>query len=52
MRDLCRGLIEAFGYDNMSFLKGYIEKLDELDLKVESFDVIVSNTLTIIVHRP
>jgi arsenite methyltransferase len=25
------------------FLKGYIEKLDELDLAPESFDVIVSN---------
>jgi arsenite methyltransferase len=27
----------------MRFLKGYIEKLDELDLAPESFDVIVSN---------
>jgi len=35
--------IDAFGYDNVSFLKGYIEKLDELDLEPESFDVIVSN---------
>ncbi|PCI33066.1 MAG: methyltransferase type 11 [Alphaproteobacteria bacterium] len=35
--------IEAFGYDNVRFLKGYIEKLDELDLEPESFDVIVSN---------
>ncbi|MCK5424842.1 MAG: methyltransferase domain-containing protein [Emcibacter sp.] len=35
--------IEAFGYDNVRFMKGYIEKLDELDLEPESFDVIVSN---------
>lgn len=35
--------IEAFGYDNVRFLKGYIEKLDELGLEPESFDVIVSN---------
>lgn len=35
--------IEAFGYDNVTFLKGYIEKLDELDLEPESFDIIVSN---------
>ncbi len=34
---------DAFGYDNVQFLKGYIEKLDELDLEPESFDVIVSN---------
>jgi arsenite methyltransferase len=34
-----------FGYPraNVKFLKGYIEKLDELDLKPGSFDVIVSN---------
>ena len=35
--------IDAFGYDNVRFLKGYIEKLDELGLEAESFDVIVSN---------
>ena len=35
--------IEAFGYDNVRFLKGYIEKLDELDLEAGYFDVIVSN---------
>jgi len=34
---------ETFGYDNVRFLKGYIEKLDELDLAPASFDVIVSN---------
>ncbi len=34
---------DAFGYDNVRFLHGYIERLDELDLKPESFDVIVSN---------
>lgn len=35
--------IEQFGYDNVRFLHGYIEKLDELDLEPGSFDVIVSN---------
>ena len=34
---------EVFGYDNVKFLKGYIEKLDELDLEEGYFDVIVSN---------
>jgi SAM-dependent methyltransferase len=36
---------QAFGYEkpNVRFLKGYIEKLDELDLAAESFDVVVSN---------
>lgn len=34
---------DAFGYNNVRFLKGYIEKLDELDLEPGSFDVIVSN---------
>lgn len=34
---------ERFGYDNVQFLHGYIEKLDELDLEPGSFDVIVSN---------
>lgn len=34
---------EAFGFDNVRFLKGYIEKLDELGLEAGSFDVIVSN---------
>jgi hypothetical protein len=33
----------AFGYANVRFIKGYIEKLDELDLAPGSFDVIVSN---------
>lgn len=35
----------AFGHSqsNVRFLKGYIEKLDELDLEDDSFDVIVSN---------
>lgn len=33
----------AFGYSNVRFIKGYIEKLDELDLEPGSFDVIVSN---------
>lgn len=36
---------EAFGYehDNVRFLQGYIERLDELGLEENSFDVIVSN---------
>lgn len=36
---------EAFGYehDNVRFLQGYIERLDELELEENSFDVIVSN---------
>jgi arsenite methyltransferase len=34
---------DRFGFDNVRFLKGYIEKLDELDLEPGSFDVIVSN---------
>jgi arsenite methyltransferase len=34
---------DAFGYNNVRFLHGYIERLDELDLAPGSFDVIVSN---------
>lgn len=34
---------EKFGYRNVRFLEGDIEKLNELDLKPGSFDVIVSN---------
>lgn len=34
---------ERFGYGNVRFLQGYIEKLDELALEPGSFDVIVSN---------
>ena len=34
---------EAFGFDNVRLLNGYIERLEELDLEPESFDVIVSN---------
>ena len=34
---------EVFGYDNVRFLHGYIERLHELDLEPHSFDVIVSN---------
>lgn len=34
---------QAFGYDNVRFLQGYIERLDALDLEPGSFDVIVSN---------
>ncbi|NHN37241.1 methyltransferase domain-containing protein [Pseudomaricurvus alcaniphilus] len=34
---------DKFGFANVRLLKGYIEKLDELDLEPGSFDVIVSN---------
>ncbi|RJY10269.1 methyltransferase domain-containing protein [Aurantiacibacter aquimixticola] len=34
---------ERFGYSNTRFLEGDIEKLGDLDLEPESFDVIVSN---------
>ena len=33
----------AYAQSNVEFRKGYIEKLDELDLADESFDIIVSN---------
>lgn len=34
---------EKFGYDNVQFHHGYIERLDDLGLAAESFDIIVSN---------
>ena len=34
---------QAFGFDNVRFVHGYIERLDELGLEPGSFDVIVSN---------
>lgn len=34
---------ERFGFANVSFREGYIERLDELDLEPSSFDVVVSN---------
>lgn len=34
---------QAFGYANVRFMEGYIERLDALDLAPGSFDVIVSN---------
>lgn len=34
---------DAFGFSNVRFLHGFIERLDELDLEPGSFDVIVSN---------
>ena len=34
---------QEFGFDNVSFLHGYIERLDQFDLEPGSFDVIVSN---------
>ncbi|MDH4283954.1 MAG: methyltransferase domain-containing protein [Gallionellaceae bacterium] len=34
---------KQFGFDNVTFKYGYIERLDELGLEPNSFDVIVSN---------
>ncbi|MGJ8686432.1 MAG: methyltransferase domain-containing protein [Spongiibacteraceae bacterium] len=34
---------EKFGFDNVRFVKGYIEQLEALDLAPASFDVVVSN---------
>jgi len=34
---------EVFGYKNITFLEGNIEKLDELGLEPNSFDIIISN---------
>ncbi|MEX0798519.1 MAG: methyltransferase domain-containing protein [Bacteriovoracaceae bacterium] len=36
---------EKFGYErqNVEFIKGHIEQLDELDIQDESFDLIISN---------
>ena len=34
---------EVFGYDNVQFIHGYIERLQDLNLEPGSFDVIVSN---------
>ncbi len=34
---------ERFGHANTAFLEGELERLDELDLEPESFDVVVSN---------
>ena len=34
---------DAFGYSNTRFVKGYIEKLDELGFEANSFDVVISN---------
>jgi arsenite methyltransferase len=34
---------QTFGYENVQFLQGYIERLEDLALEPASFDVIVSN---------
>ncbi len=34
---------QVFGFDNVKFLHGYIERLEDLNLEPGSFDVIVSN---------
>jgi arsenite methyltransferase len=47
--------MKRFGYEraNVRFLKGYIEKLGELGLKPESFDVVVSNcVINLSVDKP
>jgi arsenite methyltransferase len=47
--------MKQFGYErpNVRFLKGYIEKLDELGLEPASFDVIVSNcVINLSVDKP
>jgi hypothetical protein len=47
--------MRAFGYErrNVKFLNGYIEKLGELDLEPESFNVIVSNcVINLSVDKP
>ncbi|MFA0812137.1 methyltransferase domain-containing protein [Microbulbifer epialgicus] len=35
--------VDKFGFNNVTFLHGYIEQLEELNLEPGSFDVIVSN---------
>lgn len=34
---------DAFGFANVTFRRGYIERLDELELEAGSFDLVVSN---------
>lgn len=34
---------DLFGFDNVRFMQGYIEQLQQLDLAPQSFDIIVSN---------
>jgi arsenite methyltransferase len=34
---------QAFGFDNVRFVQGFIERLEDLDLEPGSFDVVVSN---------
>ena len=35
--------VDVFGFDNVQFMQGYIERLEDLNLEAGSFDVIVSN---------
>ncbi len=35
--------VEEFDFDNITFVKGYIEQLDKLNFAAQSFDVVVSN---------
>lgn len=42
-RDYQRFHAEQLSFDNVSFLQGFIERLDQLPLEPGSFDVIVSN---------
>lgn len=42
-----------FGFDNVRFMHGYIERLDQLDLEPGSFDVIVSNcVINLVLDKP
>lgn len=34
---------DVFGFDNVQFMQGYIERLEDMNLEAGSFDVIVSN---------
>ena len=44
---------KQFGYSNVRFLEGQIERLDELNLEPSSFDVIVSNcVLNLSIDKP
>ncbi|WP_211252683.1 methyltransferase domain-containing protein [Crocinitomix catalasitica] len=41
---------DLFGYDNVEFIKGNIESLDELNFEANSFDLIISNCVLNLVN--
>jgi SAM-dependent methyltransferase len=41
---------EMFGYANVRFLEGFIERLDALELEPASFDVVISNCVVNLSH--